>query len=1054
VKTPSARRLEFDPWLIPAALLPLIPVVALLRPGIAATSDGLVHLLRTLQVAELVNAGVLYPQWAPDFYFGYGYPFFLFYAPGAHMLAAFFALLGLGVVRSLVAVQVASLVLGSTGAYLAARSLFRGLARPLIVSMAALAAAALYDFTPLRMRELFSQGNLSQLLALSILPWCLWALLAAARGAGNASGRDSASGRGDTSSRDSASRAGRGSPAPAAAAVAGSGALLAALLYAHHPTAFLAYPLLGLLALAVALLEGEEHRWRAVGRVAGAFVLGLLLSAPFVVPWVLESSYGSLGRMEAGPFNASLNLVPFDQLFAAVPVLDAASINPPQPHTLGLLHAILAALGVGAALILTAGTLSGTKWSRRAARTPGAGQQAASFDEAPAGRSAPFGRSAQDAQDAQSQLHSKFVGRPGTRPPETEPPPSSFFLLPSSFASRRAAVLLVIAALLAISLALMLPLAAPLWTRLPLARLIAFPWRLLGPAGLLAALMAATPLLLLPERGARAALVLILLLAPLGVAAYLFPPASLWQPDPPGGLTLADIGRYEASPGGSRGTASANEYLPRWVADPDPPRVMLADYEAGRTPQRLDLSSLPPGSKGETLRSSSLEAVYRLDLAQPGQVVIRSFYYPGWRAWIDGQETAISPGSPYGLITVAAPAGVHELRVAWGTTGPRTAGWVAFAAGIVGAGWLAAGGAGTGLTRRRGVARNTKTGLTRGREAAKGIETRLTRRREGAKGSPAAAWLAAAVIVVVAAAKIVWVEPHTGWFRLQSPEGAPRSMTHPLHIRFANGVELLGYDLPQDAVRQGGQLPVRLYWQAYGDLDQNLSSFVHLVSPAGAVTWANQTRDQAGAMPSKSWPTGFYVIDDFRLSVPGDTPPVTAEIVAGLLDEAGRRVPLAGGGDTVTIGQVAVREGFRRFASRPNSGDAHRLGEHITLAGYDAWAEAGNRIRLTLWWRTDARLDMDYSIFAQVVNEAEMIVGQADGPACEGACPMTGWTPGSTIEDTRVIPLPAGMPDGELHVVVGIYDLATGERLPVRDRRGADRPERAIRIRVQDGSGL
>lgn len=67
---------------------------------------------------------------------------------------------------------------------------------------------------------------------------------------------------------------------------------------------------------------------------------------------------------------------------------------------------------------------------------------------------------------------------------------------------------------------------------------------------------------------------------------------------------------------------------------------------------------------------------------------------------------------------------------------------------------------------------------------------------------------------------------------------------------------------------------------------------------------------------------------------------------------------------------------------------------------------------------------------------------------------MTSWTPGGTIEDTRVIQLPPGMPAGELHIVVGIYDLGTGERLPVCDRRGADRPQRAIRIPLQNGSGL
>ena len=455
----------------------------------------------------------------------------------------------------------------------------------------------------------------------------------------------------------------------------------------------------------------------------------------------------------------------------------------------------------------------------------------------------------------------------------------------------------------------MLPLAGPLWTRLPLARFIAFPWRLLGPAGLFAAVMGATPLLLLPERGARAGLLFILLLAPLSVAAYLFPPASLWRPAPAGGLTLADIGRYESSTGGSRGTASANEYLPRWVEDPDPPRVMLQDYEAGRPPERLEAASLPPGSQGETLKSTGLEHIYRLNLAQPGRVVIRSFYYPGWRAWIDGEEAAISPGSPYGLITVAVPAGVHELRVAWGTTWPRTVGWVLFAFGVAGvatAGFLCV------KHRTFSATEHTeKWGQGRRPDQPQG-SLRSTARPLLWQGS-SFLWLATAVILVVAAAKIVWVEPHTEWFRLESPVDAPRGMTHPLHVRFANGVELLGYDLSRDTVRQGGQLAVRLYWRTHEDLEENLSSFVHLDSPAGNVTWANLTKEQAGDMPSRSWPTGFYVVDDFRLDVPENTPPVRAAIKVGLLDKAGRRVPLISGEDTATIGQAVVKDRAAAF---------------------------------------------------------------------------------------------------------------------------------------------
>jgi ABC-type uncharacterized transport system permease subunit len=54
---------------------------------------------------------------------------------------------------------------------------------------------------------------------------------------------------------------------------------------------------------------------------------------------------------------------------------------------------------------------------------------------------------------------------------------------PAPWTQRQAGLtLLVVAIMLALSLIMMLPLAAPIWENLPLARFIAFPWRLLGPA--------------------------------------------------------------------------------------------------------------------------------------------------------------------------------------------------------------------------------------------------------------------------------------------------------------------------------------------------------------------------------------------------------------------------------------------------------------------------------------------------------------------------------------------------------------------------------------------
>ena len=795
------------------------------------------------------------------------------------------------------------------------------------------------------MRELFSQGNLSQLVALSLFPWCLWALLKAAR-----------------------------LPSLRWAGIAGM--FMAALLFAHHPSAFLAFPLLFAVGLAALLLKPAGRRQAGLSLVA-AFGLALALSAPFWLPFLVESGYGSLQRMQTG-FNAAYSLVPVDQLFSPSLPLDSSSINSPRPLTIGLAQVVLAAMGALAAVVILVRARHGDA------------QRGAAL------RSAILRRTRDE--DAQS----------------------------------GAALLLLIAVLLLICILLVLPLAAPLWTNLPLAKLIAFPWRLLGPAGLLAAVLGGAPLLLLRERPAFAGMLAVLVIAPLSVAPYLFPSPSLWGPAPAGGLTLADIGRYEVKDG-SRGTASANEYLPRWVENPDPPLDLLAAYAAGQLPERLDAASLPAGARFETLTTGELESVHRIALLQASPVTLLRFYYPGWRAFVDGRPAEIRPVAPHGLIQVDMPAGEHELRVAWGQTPPRATGFALFGLGLVSAALLLI------------------FGGPRGRQEEPRAAEAIEATDDGRSGSRWL-WLAAAgFIVILAGVKAMWVEPSTSWFRLASPPDTPAGMATPLRLRYANGVELLGYTLDEPAARQGGELRLRLFWRADKPLSEDVRSFAHLDAPMTGVTWANQTKDHPGEIPSRKWPAGFYLVDDFRIAIPTGAPPVSLDLNVGLLTRAGKLIPLPDGRERIALGQVAVREARRLFGRFPQPQGVYRLGGDISLEGYDAAAtshDGAATVDLRLFWRASQKLQTDYTVFAQVFDANGQMVGQWDGPACAGSCPSSRWTPEGVIEDVRRIPLIEDAPVQGLKVLAGLYDPATGERLPVIDASGRNMPDRAIPIEV------
>ena len=252
---------------------------------------------------------------------------------------------------------------------------------------------------------------------------------------------------------------------------------------------------------------------------------------------------------------------------------------------------------------------------------------------------------------------------------------------------------------------------------------------------------------------------------------------------------------------------------------------------------------------------------------------------------------------------------------------------------------------------------------------------------------------------------------------------------------------------------------MRLYWRTHQRLAEDVRSFVHLDAPGTRETWVNVTKDLAGEIPSSRWPLDFYVVDDFRLAIPGDVPPVRAELTVGLLDRAGQRLALAGGGDTVSLGQVSLLNApqlsnpAQLFARLPGGDKPYRLGDSISLAGYSAQllpnpTGGADEVKLVLHWRTRNPLDVDYTVFAQLATQGQGVVGAGDGQPCAGACPTTAWTPGGTIEDMRIITVPPGVSKDGLEVLVGLYDLQSGQRLPIRDRQGARVPDDAIRLPV------
>ena len=111
------------------------------------------------------------------------------------------------------------------------------------------------------------------------------------------------------------------------------------------------------------------------------------------------------------------------------------------------------------------------------------------------------------------------------------------------------------------------------------------------------------------------------------------------------------------------------------------------------------------------------------------------------------------------------------------------------------------------------------------------------------------------------------------------------------------------------------------------------------------------------------------------------------------------------------------------------------LGDQLTLLGYDLDLQRAGEtnlqnLKLTFYWRAETELGADYTTFLHLRNAANETVAQKDNPPAAGQYPTSLWDQGEIIVDEMVLPL-EGVEPGEYTPVVGLYEFATGARLPV-----------------------
>jgi 4-amino-4-deoxy-L-arabinose transferase-like glycosyltransferase len=98
--------------------------------------------------------------------------------------------------------------------------------------------------------------------------------------------------------------------------------------------------------------------------------------------------------------------------------------------------------------------------------------------------------------------------------------------------------------------------------------------------------------------------------------------------------------------------------------------------------------------------------------------------------------------------------------------------------------------------------------------------------------------------------------------------------------------------------------------------------------------------------------------------------------------------------------------------------------------------QPGELLPVQLHWQSLSAMSKDYTVFLQVLDDQDRIVGQVDAWPLQGTFPTSQWQPGEIVQDPYQIQLSADLAPGNYRLQVGLYLLATLRRLPLLDAQG------------------
>jgi uncharacterized membrane protein len=259
------------------------------------------------------------------------------------------------------------------------------------------------------------------------------------------------------------------------------------------------------------------------------------------------------------------------------------------------------------------------------------------------------------------------------------------------------------------------------------------------------------------------------------------------------------------------------------------------------------------------------------------------------------------------------------------------------------------------------------------------------------------------------------------------------------------------YPLPHQAV-----VPITIRWQARRWMANPLVVSLKLLDKDFMIG-GERIATLGDRYPNVLWVPTETIEETYPLRLKPDAPPGLYRLELSVihqdptLPDGFEYLPLTHGETTFgpNLYPLTIRLLDPTYQTPPTHAFSAQLGDSIHLAGYDLNPapnlQPATPISLTLYWQSTAKISTDYTVFTQLLGSDGQVWAQWDNPPQAGRYPTTAWTEADRVADRYSLTLREGAPPGDYRLLVGMYDPATGDRLPVAID-GRPQPEQAIEL--------